>query len=98
VNFDRSGALRLVYDDTTSRYHGAHLFEIRQLSGKAPASPDSRSSRRRAVAALRADGCRPDPAAARPDGRRRLADEDGRRRVDIYADVDASHAFDLKGK
>jgi len=39
VNFDQSGALRFVYNDTTSQYHGAHLFEIRQLSGKAPGSP-----------------------------------------------------------
>ena len=39
VNYDTSGALRFVYNDTTSQYHGAHLFEIRQLSGRAPASP-----------------------------------------------------------
>ena len=39
VNFDKTGALRLVYNDTTSQYHGAHVFEIRQLSGKPPATP-----------------------------------------------------------
>ena len=39
VNFDKAGALRLVYNDTTSQYHGAHLFEIRQLTGKPPATP-----------------------------------------------------------
>jgi len=39
VNFDKAGALRFVYNDTTSQYHGAHLFEIRQLTGKAPAAP-----------------------------------------------------------
>ena len=31
VNFDRNGALRFVYNDTTSQQHGAHLYEIRQL-------------------------------------------------------------------
>jgi hypothetical protein len=39
VNFDKAGALRFVYNDTTSQYHGAHLFEVRQLTGKAPAAP-----------------------------------------------------------
>jgi hypothetical protein len=40
VNFDKTGALRFVYNDTTSQYHAAHLFEIRQLgSGKAPSAP-----------------------------------------------------------
>jgi hypothetical protein len=34
ANFDKNGALRLVYNDTTSQHHGAHLFEVRQLQGK----------------------------------------------------------------
>ena len=34
VNFDRNGALRLIYNDTTSQHHGAHLYEVRQLQGK----------------------------------------------------------------
>jgi len=33
-NLDRNGALRIVFDDTTSQHHGAHLYEIRQVSGK----------------------------------------------------------------
>jgi hypothetical protein len=39
VNFDKSGSLRFVYNDTTTQYHGAHVYEIRQLGGKAPTSP-----------------------------------------------------------
>jgi hypothetical protein len=31
--FDRDGALRFVFNDTTSQHHGAHLFEVRQLAG-----------------------------------------------------------------
>jgi hypothetical protein len=34
VNLDGNGALRFVYNDTTSQHHGAHLFEVRQLKGK----------------------------------------------------------------
>lgn len=30
---DRDGSVRLVYNDTTSQHHGAHLFETRQLAG-----------------------------------------------------------------
>jgi hypothetical protein len=33
VSLDRDGALRFVYNDTTSQHHGAHLFEVRQLKG-----------------------------------------------------------------
>jgi hypothetical protein len=33
VNLDRSGTIRIVYNDTTSQHHGAHLFEARQLAG-----------------------------------------------------------------
>ena len=33
-NLDPGGAIRIVYNDTTSQHHGAHLFELRQLSGK----------------------------------------------------------------
>ena len=33
VAIDTNGALRIVYNDTTSQYHGAHLYETRQLSG-----------------------------------------------------------------
>jgi len=36
VNIDRNGAMRLVYNDTTSQHHGAHLFEERQLAGPSP--------------------------------------------------------------
>ena len=32
-NLDRNGAIRFVYNDTTSQHHGAHLYEIRQLRG-----------------------------------------------------------------
>ena len=32
-NTDPSGALRMIYDDTTSQHHGAHLYEARQLNG-----------------------------------------------------------------
>jgi hypothetical protein len=32
-NIDPSGALRFIFNDTTSQHHGAHLFEVRQLSG-----------------------------------------------------------------
>ena len=31
---DRSGGLRIVYNDVTSQHHGAHLYEIRQVGGK----------------------------------------------------------------
>lgn len=31
--FDPDGAIRLVFNDTTSQHHGAHLFEVRQLAG-----------------------------------------------------------------
>jgi hypothetical protein len=34
VNFDKNNALRIVYNDTTSQSHGAHLYEVRQLQGK----------------------------------------------------------------
>ena len=34
LNFDSRGAIRLVYNDTTSQHHGAHLYEVRQLQGK----------------------------------------------------------------
>ena len=30
---DRDGSIRIVYNDTTSQHHGAHLFEERQLAG-----------------------------------------------------------------
>jgi hypothetical protein len=33
VNLDNSGRIRIVYNDTTSQHHGAHLFESRQLNG-----------------------------------------------------------------
>jgi hypothetical protein len=33
VQLDGDGALRIVYNDTTSQHHGAHLFETRQLTG-----------------------------------------------------------------
>jgi hypothetical protein len=31
---DRQGGMRIVYNDTTSQHHGAHLYEIRQVGGK----------------------------------------------------------------
>src|SRR5919108_4487550 len=31
---DRSGGMRIVYNDVTSQHHGAHLYEIRQLGGR----------------------------------------------------------------
>jgi hypothetical protein len=34
LNFDSKGAIRIVYNDTTSPNHGAHLYEVRQLQGK----------------------------------------------------------------
>jgi hypothetical protein len=34
VFLDRSdGAMRFVYNDTTSQHHGAHVFEVRQIAG-----------------------------------------------------------------
>jgi hypothetical protein len=33
VQLDGDGALRIVYNDTTSQHHGAHVFETRQLKG-----------------------------------------------------------------
>ncbi len=38
-NTDNSGAIRIVYNDTTSQSHGAHLFETRQLSGRSILGP-----------------------------------------------------------
>ena len=34
LNLDRRGAIRFVYNDTTTQHHGAHLYEVRQLQGK----------------------------------------------------------------
>jgi hypothetical protein len=34
LNLDKTGAIRIVYNDTTSQSHGAHLYEVRQLDGK----------------------------------------------------------------
>jgi hypothetical protein len=31
---DKAGSMRIVYNDTTSQHHGAHLYEIRQTGGK----------------------------------------------------------------
>lgn len=33
---DTDGSIRIVYNDTTSQHHGAHLFEVRQLRGPNP--------------------------------------------------------------
>lgn len=33
IALDDGGALRVVYNDTTSQHHGAHIFEARQLGG-----------------------------------------------------------------
>src|SRR5436853_6342514 len=33
VNLDHEGRIRIVYNDTTSQHHGAHVFEVRQLTG-----------------------------------------------------------------
>lgn len=32
--FDRDGAVRIVFNDTTSQHHGAHLYEVRQIKGR----------------------------------------------------------------
>ena len=34
LNLDKTGSIRIVYNDTTSQSHGAHLYEARQLDGK----------------------------------------------------------------
>jgi hypothetical protein len=36
-NLDHDGAIRFVYNDTTSQHHGAHLYEVRELKGRTPA-------------------------------------------------------------
>src|SRR4029453_19282375 len=33
-NVDKSGAMRIVYNDTTNQHNGAGLYEIRQVGGK----------------------------------------------------------------
>ena len=33
-NVDKSGSMRIVYNDTTNQFNGAGLFEVRQLGGK----------------------------------------------------------------
>ena len=33
MNLDAKGAIRIVYNDTTSQHHGAHLYEARQTAG-----------------------------------------------------------------
>jgi len=33
VYLDRDGSMRIVFNDTTSQHHGAHIFEIRQVAG-----------------------------------------------------------------
>lgn len=33
IYLDGIGSIRAVYNDTTSQYHGAHVFEVRQLTG-----------------------------------------------------------------
>ena len=43
-NVDKNGALRIVYNDTTSQHHGAHLYEIRQLNGKTLAGTSLKTS------------------------------------------------------
>ncbi|HET7567917.1 MAG TPA: hypothetical protein VFJ91_07995 [Gaiellaceae bacterium] len=40
VAIDKQGAIRLIFDDESSQYRQAHLFEVRQLLGRpAPANP-----------------------------------------------------------
>ncbi|MEN3341289.1 MAG: hypothetical protein V7644_693 [Actinomycetota bacterium] len=39
VGYDQQGMIRLVFDDESSQYRQAHLFEARQLSTAAPKSP-----------------------------------------------------------
>ena len=36
VDIANDGAIQIVYNDTTSQYHGAHLFLERQLTGPTP--------------------------------------------------------------
>src|SRR3954454_23156262 len=43
-NLDKGGAIRIVYNDTTSQHHGAHLYEIRQLNGKSLAGGSVKGS------------------------------------------------------
>jgi len=43
-NLDKGGAIRIVYNDTTSQHHGAHLYEIRQLNGKTLAGGSVKTS------------------------------------------------------
>ncbi len=33
VTLDLDGSIRIVYNDTTSQHHGAHIFEARQIAG-----------------------------------------------------------------
>ncbi len=33
VNLGNNGRIRIVFNDTTSQHHGAHLFEVRELKG-----------------------------------------------------------------
>jgi hypothetical protein len=39
VAIDKQGAIRIVFNDESSQYRQAHLMEVRQLLGKAPANP-----------------------------------------------------------
>src|SRR5439155_23491370 len=41
---DRSGGMRIVYNDVTSQHHGAHLYEIRQLGGRSILGADVRGA------------------------------------------------------
>src|SRR5204863_5818815 len=80
VDIANDGAIQIVYNDTTSQYHGAHLFLERQLTGptplgttlakSAPKNPVADPPGRRAGPALRADRRRSEPAAARLHKRR----------------------------
>ncbi len=36
ITYDPSGAIRIVYNDTTNQHNGAALYEVRQLQGKTP--------------------------------------------------------------
>lgn len=33
LDLDLDGSMRIVYNDTTSQHHGAHVFEVRQVAG-----------------------------------------------------------------
>ena len=80
LNLDKTGSIRIVYNDTTSQSHGAHLYEARQLDGKTvtgkrasdrvPKSPMKDVTGDAQWPHYSPTGAGPEPTAARPDERR----------------------------